>query len=165
MARLSLLLTLPVLWGCAPAPAGDVTRASGLPAPAISTCQAEGITPAVLETVTEQAVEVPAMTAPDGTVLRPAQFRSVTSTRIVTPREITRFETPCALQRRDPDFVMQVQRALQVRGLYDGPVSGDYDRATQAAVAAFQAEEALESAELSTASAQRLGLVVLGRDA
>ncbi|MDB2407580.1 peptidoglycan-binding protein [Jannaschia sp.] len=165
MARFLLFLALPLLAACVAPPLEEVTRAPGPPNGITSACQAKGVTPAVLETVTEQQLEIPAMTVPDGTVLRPAQFRTVTSTRIVTPREVTWFETPCALERRDPDFVMQVQRALSVRSLYDGPISGIYDRATQATVASLQAERGLESGELSTETAKTLGLVALGRDA
>lgn len=164
MAR-RILPILPLLAACAAAPPGDVTRGAGPPGPVAGRCHAEGVSPAVLETVTEQVVEAPPMVTPDGTVLRPARFRTLTTTRIVTPREITRFQTPCPLQRGEPDFVMQVQRALAARGLYAGPVHGAYDRATRAAVAAFQAERGLESGVLSIDSARAMGLVALGRGA
>ncbi len=75
-----------------------------------------------------------------------------------------RFETPCALKAGEADFVSQVQRALAARGLYDGAISGQYDRPTRAAVRAYQAEDGPDSGMLSIASAKRLGLVALGRD-
>ncbi|WP_245749191.1 peptidoglycan-binding domain-containing protein [Jannaschia pohangensis] len=74
------------------------------------------------------------------------------------------FETPCALRAGSRDFIEQIQRALAARDFYDGEITGIYDTATRAAVAAYQSEQGLESATLSTESAKALGLVALGRD-
>ena len=128
-------------------------------------CHARGVTPAIIETVTEQVIEAPGADAPRGAPAEPARYRTVTSTRIVRPRGVNWFETPCPLREGDPDFIAQIQRALAARGLYDGPVSGDYDARTRAAVRAYQAPSGLESGTLSSASARELGLVALGREA
>ncbi|MEM7488397.1 MAG: peptidoglycan-binding domain-containing protein [Pseudomonadota bacterium] len=163
MIRTLTLLTL--LAACSAAPPEGATGGVGPPDAVPGACYARGVTPAIIETVTEQRREADAVRAADGTVLAPARFRTVTSTRIVRARREDWFETPCALRDGNADFVMQVQRALQARGLYDGLVHGRYDRPTRVAVAAYQAEAGLvESGTLSTEAAQRLGLVALGRD-
>lgn len=160
--RLSVL-GLIALPACMPTLPEPVTRALGPPDARPGACYARGFTPAVLETVTEQVVEAEAIRAGDGRILQPAQFRTITTTRIVQERETTWFETPCALRRQDPDFVMQIQRALQVRGLYEGPIHGFYDVPTRAAVQRFQDASGVESGTLSIESAKALGLVALGR--
>lgn len=144
--------------GAAPGPgAGPEGAAPG-------TCHARGITPARLETVTEQRQEAPARLNPDGSVRTPARFRTVTSTRILRPRTEDWFETPCALRAGDAAFIAQVQRALAARDLFAGEVNGLYDGPTRVAVRRFQTPRGLESGTLSMASAKALGLVALGRD-
>lgn len=161
MARTLPLLALPVLGACLAEPDWEVTRDRTALTPLVETCHAEAVTPATLETVTERVVVIPAMTLPDGTVLRESRYITQSRTEIVEPRIVTRVQSPCALQARDPDFVMQVQRALAVRGLYDGPISGFYDTPTRAAVAAYQETLGLMGEELSTEAALTLGLVAL----
>jgi hypothetical protein len=163
--RLPLLAATALLVaGCGGSPPQAVARQSGPPERVSGLCYAKGVTPAVFETVTEHVIEAPEMRAPDGTLLSPARFRTVTATRLVSAREVSWFETPCALERREAGFVAQVQRALAVRGLYDGPAHGAYDQATRRAVEAFQAPRGIESGILSTEAAQALGLVALGRE-
>ncbi len=141
-----------------------VTRMLGPLDAAPGSCHARGVTPAILETVTQQVQEAPEVRDAYGTLIEPARFRTLTTTQIVRPRAERWFETPCALRRGDPEFVRQIQRALAVRGLYDGPVHGLYDVPTRAAVRSFQQERGLESGTLSTDAAKALGLVALGRD-
>ncbi|MEM6376010.1 MAG: peptidoglycan-binding domain-containing protein, partial [Pseudomonadota bacterium] len=62
-----------------------------------------------------------------------------------------------------PDFVASVQRALAARGFFTGPVTGELDPESRAAIAAYQAEQGLESDALSLAAARRLGLVAVER--
>lgn len=169
MPRLSiLLLVILALTACDPAPIrseiDNVRNRFGPPDPIPGACYARGITPAILETVTSQVQEAPAVLAPDGRVISPARFRTETSTRIVEPRGENWFQIPCALRDRDPDFIMQIQRALQARGFYDGDINGFYDVPTRTAVRAFQDQRGLESGTLSTESAIALGLVAVGRD-
>lgn len=167
MIRTVLLLLLGGLSACAAAVPEPVMRATQVLGPldaAPGSCHARGITPAILETVTQQVQEAPELRGPDGRVTQPASFRTLTSTRIVRERGEHWFETPCAIRRGEPDFVQQVQRALQVRGLYEGEVHGLYDVPTRAAVQAYQNTRGLESGTLSMESAQALGLIELGRD-
>ena len=132
------------------------------PGAAPGTCWGKDVTPAVIETVTEQVVLQPAEVRDDGTVLEPAVYKTETRQAIVQERRVTWFETPCA-SAQTPDFVASVQRALKVRGLYRGPVTGTMDARTRAAVRAYQKPEGLDSGILSLAAARRLGLVAVER--
>lgn len=163
MIRVTLLL-IGGLAACGTGVANPVVRALGPADAAPGTCHARGITPAILETVTQQVQEAPEVRDAAGTVTQPARFRTLTSIRIVRDRGEHWFETPCALRRSDADFVRQVQRALAARGFYGGEINGLYDVPTRAAVRAFQEARGLESGTLSMASAQALGLIELGRD-
>lgn len=128
------------------------------------TCEARGASPAVFETITRQEQIVGEQRRADGTVAAPARFRTVTETRTLRDRTERTFPTPCRLRDGDPDFIAQIQRALQARGLFRGPITGVYDTGTRTAVQAFQeATEGLESGTLSLASARRLGLVAVER--
>ena len=126
------------------------------PGAAPGTCWGKIVTPAIIETVTEQVMVTPAEAPADGTPA-PATFETETRQQIVTERQVTWFETPC---RADlpPDFIASLQRALKARSLYRGPVSGTANAQTRAAVRAFQREDGLDSGMLSLASARKLGL-------
>ena len=56
-----------------------------------------------------------------------------------------------------------VQRALSVRGLYRGPITGQMDSPTRAAIRKFQKPQGLDSGILSTAAARKLGLIAMER--
>lgn len=164
MIRPFLLTLLAGLAACAQTGAEPVTRSAGPVDAAPGSCHARGSTPAILETVTKQVQEAAQTRTRDGTVVRPASFRTLTATRIVQDRGEHWFETPCALRREDPDFIRQVQRAMAARSLYAGRIHGTYDAPTRRAVRAYQTPRGLKSGTLSMASAQALGLVALGRD-
>lgn len=105
----------------------------------------------------------PAEVLADGTVLSPAIYKTETRQAVVKERREIWFETPCAAQMT-PDFIATLQRALQVRSLYRGPITGEMDKRTRAAVRKYQQPEGLDSGILSLASARRLGLVAVSRD-
>lgn len=154
-----------VLAACAPSapavgrfdePAVDATGAD-IPAGADpDACYGRDVRPAVIETVTERmpvaAVRPQAATA----------YRVVRRERIVRERQDLWFRTPCP-DAMTPDFVAALQRALAVRGHFDGPATGTADAATARAVRAFQRETGLDSSVLSIAAAKRLGLVAYDR--
>jgi len=127
------------------------------------TCWGKHVSPAVIETVTEQILMQPAEIHADGTVTRPAIYKTETVQRIVRERRETWFETPCAGDQT-PEFLASLQRALAVRGLYHGPVSGQMDARTRAAVRRFQKPQGLDSGILSLAAARKLGLVAVDLD-
>ncbi len=156
--------TLAMVAACVPADPEPVNRMSAPQETGPEVCVARIVTPAILETVTDVLMVDPPEQASDGTQVAPGQFRTQTYTKVVAPRRETPFEAPCPVTQEDPDFVMQVQRALAVRGLYAGPVHGLYDVPTRAAVEAFQTPLGYESGTLSTEAAKVLGLVALGRD-
>ncbi|AMY69970.1 peptidoglycan-binding domain-containing protein [Frigidibacter mobilis] len=169
------LVAIWALAGCGPSPvpAPDiaqsyapeiVTRPLGSQAPGgpRDACWGRQITPALIETVTEQVVDRPAALAADGKVLRPASYRSVTRQAIVRERAELWFRTPCPAEM-SPDLIATAQRALAARGLFHGQVTGEMDAPTGRAVRRFQAERGLDSPVLSLAAARDLGLIAVGR--
>lgn len=126
-------------------------------------CFGRDVQPAVIETVTAQELERPATFAPDGSQLSPAVFRTVTRQQIIRERQEVDFETICP-PAYTPAFVESLQRALAVRGFYEGPVNGVMDVATGRAVQDFQRRDGPDSPLLSIGAARRLGLVRLSPD-
>ncbi|MDT8856733.1 peptidoglycan-binding domain-containing protein [Paracoccaceae bacterium Fryx2] len=121
-------------------------------------CWASDVTPAVIETVTEQVVVTPETRGPDGRVLIPASYRTVTQQRILQDRETVWFHTPCPAALT-VDFIATLQRALKARGYYLLPLTGMMDAATREAVRRFQQPLGLDSPQLSLAAARDLGIV------
>lgn len=127
-------------------------------------CFANDVTPAVIQTVTLQEIDTPEERAADGTILRPATFRTVTRQNIVQERQVIEVETICP-PAYTPDFVATLQRALTVRGYYQGPINGILDTATTSAVRRYQGRNGDEINVLTIQTARDLGLVALDRDA
>ena len=157
-------LALAVLAACGPGGMETVARLDqevpeGAPP---GTCWGKEITPAVIETVTRHVEAVPAQLNPDGSTAAPPVYRTETVQEIVSPRAERWFETPCP-DRMTPDFVASLQRALAARKLYSGPVSGQVDPATRAAVRAYQTPLGVASGTLSLKAALKLGLVAAPR--
>ncbi|WP_101065395.1 peptidoglycan-binding domain-containing protein [Roseovarius salinarum] len=138
------------------------TTAEAPPGAAPGTCWGKVVTPAVVETVTEQVLVQPAQVMDDGTVTEPATFRTETRQAIVQERKVDWFQTPCP-NVQTPDFVDSLQRALRARGHYRGPVTGEMDARTRAAVRRYQTPEGPDSGILSLDAARRLGLVAVPR--
>lgn len=138
---------------------GNGLAPPGAPA---GTCWGKIPTPAVVETVTEQVLVTPAKTNADGSIATLPTYRTESRQQIVTPRTDRWFEIPCP-----PDFTVEfvstLQRALQARGLYTGPVHGNLDAATRRAVLAVQSAEGLHSDVLSIDTARMLGIVAVPR--
>lgn len=133
------------------------------PGAAPGSCWGKQITPAVVQTVTDQVLVQPAEIGGDGRVMAPAIYRTETRQDILRQRHETWFETPCAATLT-PDFIATLQRALAARGHYTGPIDGEMSARTRAAVRAWQAPEGLDSGILSLAAARRLGLIQVTRD-
>lgn len=115
------------------------------------TCWARQDKPAVIETVTEQRIrEVPGA-AP--------LYSTVTTQRIASPRETRWIEVACAGDL-PPDYIASLQRALQARGHFAGPVNGVMDAQTGAAIRAYnRATGGPDAPVLPLAAARALGLV------
>ena len=144
----------------------EIVRAEDAGAPPNArpgSCWGRDVTPAVVETVSEQIMVQPPEVLADGTVIAPGIFRTETQQRIVQERRELWFETPCA-EVWTEDFTASVQRALKVRGLFFGTVTGQQDARTRAAIRRYQSAGGLNSAILSMESARRLGLVAVARD-
>lgn len=67
------------------------------------------------------------------------------------------FRVPCP-ENVTEVFVASLQRALQVRDYYHGPITGRPDSATRDAVRAFQRANGFDSPILTLETAQKLGL-------
>jgi hypothetical protein len=149
-----LFLILPL---CACLPAVDTPPAAPRKT---SQCTSKMVTPAIIETVTQQIVVKPAQVDQAGNTLRPATYRTKTSQKIVRPRQTTEFAVLCASEQT-PELITNLQRALAVRGVYNGPITGTYDAATSAAVRTYQAkDDGPDTPLLLRSTAQNLGLVI-----
>lgn len=135
----------------------------GPPGAAPGTCWGKNISPATIETVTEQVLVEPAVVGADGVILSPAAYKTETRQSIVRERRKTWFETPCP-EVLTAEFVASLQRALAVRNKYSGPITGQMDTVTRLAVRRFQEPLGLNSALLSLTTARNLGLVAVERD-
>jgi len=162
-ALASAVLTAFMVSGCVQGETvtnGGVVLGNGLAPP--GSCWGKIPTPAVIETITEQVLVTPARTNPDGTIAALPVYREERRQQIVTARTDRWFEIPCP-----PDFTVEfvstLQRALQVRGLYDGDVSGNMDDPTRRAVLAVQSANGLPSDVLSIETARELGIVAVPR--
>lgn len=124
------------------------------------TCWHRNISPAVIETVTDQVLVQAEQRNEQGQVTSPAIFRTVTRQEIVQPRRESWIETPCPDQIT-PGFIASLQRALAVRGYYKGAINGRMDGPTRIALRRYQKEVGLDSSALSLATARQLGLVAV----
>ena len=154
-----------VLAACQPlpdalAPPADLAEAP--PGAPPGTCWGKQVSPAVIETVTEQVRTTPAVTAPDGRTVTPARYATETRQVIVEERRVRWIETPCP-DVQPPDFIASLQRALIARALHTGPVTGRMDARTRKAVRRYQSERGLDSDILALDTARALGLVALPR--
>lgn len=145
--------------------AAEVVRLDrpGPPARPEGACWESDVTPAVIETVTEQVVVTAEKRDADGRVTAPATYRTDTRARIVQDREEVWFRAPCPADIT-VDFVATLQRALKARGYYLLPLSGALDAGTRDAVRRFQADRGLDSPLLSLAAARDLGLLPTSLD-
>ncbi|MFT5346538.1 MAG: hypothetical protein ACI9KS_001745 [Sulfitobacter sp.] len=145
-------------------PEPQILRASdGPPGAHPESCWGRDVSPAVVETVTEQVMIQPAQIADDGKVISPGVYKTETQQRITRERKEQWFETPCP-EAMTAEFVSSVQRALAARDLYSGRINGQMDRSTRRAVRRFQVGEDLDSAILSMAGARKLGLIAVPRE-
>jgi hypothetical protein len=120
-------------------------------------CWASSVTPAVIETITEQILVSEAVLDDAGRTITPAIYETKTHQRMVNDREEVWFRAPCP-EDMTAQFVATLQRALKARGLYALPVTGVADAATAESVRRFQAGLGLDSPILSLAAARALGI-------
>ncbi len=148
-------------------PAGTLLAAelvrTGRPETGAGECWAEELTPAVIETLTEQIEIAPAQPASGGKPAVPASYQSRVQQRILSDRSDVWFLVPCP-EQMTPDTIASLQRALKVRGLYRGVATGEMDAATANAVRRYQAPQGLDSPKLSLTAARQLGLVAYARE-
>ncbi len=164
---------LGLLAGCQGAVLPDVTRMlepevlrthlDGPPGAEPGTCWGRDETPAVIESVTEHTMIQPPEIDDRGTVRKPAIYRTETIQRIVQEREEIWFRAPCD-DELTTEMLATLQRALQARGHYDGPVNGQLTGVTRRAIRAYQRPQGLDSGILSLRAARQLGVVAYDPD-
>jgi putative peptidoglycan binding protein len=125
-------------------------------------CYGKVVVPALIETVTQQLVTRAAVYDDNGALVSPAAYRTETVQRILRERADNWFKAPCPKDQVG-DFTASLQRALKVRGIYFGVVTGKLDMRTRRAIRRYQQPLGLDSATLSLASARKLGLVAIER--
>ncbi|CUH77985.1 hypothetical protein TRM7557_01669 [Tritonibacter multivorans] len=150
-----------VLSACAPVAPSAVGQKAP-PGAHPDTCWSTVIAPARIETISEQVEVTPAVHDANGQILQPATYATETRQEIVSPRRERFFQTPCPMELT-PTYVASLQRALQVRDLYAGPITGTLDAATGRSIRAYQLPLGIDSADLSLEAARKLGLSVLRR--
>lgn len=168
--RLAVFLACAGLAACeaatpaAPAPEPGVLEATrnGPAGAAAGSCWGRTVSPAVIETVTEQVQLQPAKVNPDGSIAKPPVYKTDTRQEIVRARIDNWFETPCP-DVLTPEFNKSLQRALQARSFYRGPITGEMDGATRAAVRRYQKQRGPDSGVLALETARELGLVAVPR--
>ncbi len=121
-------------------------------------CYGRVVTPALIQTVTDQVMVQPPEVLSDGTVTAPAAFRTVTRQEIVRERREVEFEAVCPADMT-PEFIASLQRALTVRGYYSGSITGILDSRTRRAIQAFQGQAGMTSHLLDIRTARELGLI------
>lgn len=134
------------------------------PTPSAEICWARDVIPPVMGRGIGNIVVAPEQRADDGSVLQPAVIRRAETDIVLEPEKPYWFRTPCGADV-DAAFISSVQRALEVRGVFEGPITGTLDAKTNDAIRAYQAAQGLDSAALSLKAAQQLGLANYDLDA
>ncbi|WP_417241517.1 peptidoglycan-binding domain-containing protein [Celeribacter sp.] len=125
-------------------------------------CYGRTVTPAIIESVTEQVLVQPPQIGSDGSISYPAVYRTETRQEIVRERHELWFETLCD-EELTLEFIASVQRALAARNYFSGTATGRMDRPTRAAIRAYQKDQGVDSEVLSLAAARKLGLKAVAR--
>lgn len=128
------------------------------PDPKPGECWASDVTPAIIETITEQKIVSPELRDAAGTLIAPASYSTTTRQNMVQDRTEIWFRAPCP-DLQTAEFLTTLQRALKARGYFLLPLTGVMDPATRQALRRFQAERGLDSPILSLAAAKELGLI------
>jgi len=145
--------------------APDVARLQQVAPPGAEpgTCWGKDVTPAIIETQTQQVLLQPARIGADGKITAQAVYKTETQQEIVRERDETWFRAPCDAVMTI-QFVSSLQRALAARNIYKGPINGELDNRTAKAIRRYQKPKGVNSATLSIAAARELGLLAVDRD-
>ncbi|MFZ3582279.1 peptidoglycan-binding domain-containing protein [Loktanella sp. DJP18] len=143
-------------------PAAIILSVGAIETDAAGRCFARTAAPTQTNIVEETIEVVPELRGPDGAVVNPAVFRTVTRPRTVVTGEGQRFETVCPPVYTEA-FVATLQRSLLIRRAYDGPITGQFDDATRLAVQQFQRADSIDSPLLAVRTARALGILAVTR--
>ncbi|MDP7150199.1 MAG: peptidoglycan-binding protein [Paracoccaceae bacterium] len=145
------VFTAALLTGCTLGLVNDTALTEERPdGAAPGTCWAKQIKPAVIQTSQTQSV----LTGDGGETI----YQTETSQTIVEERQEVWFQVPCRRVMTE-DFIKAVQRALQARAIYRGPITGVLDQRTAKAIGIYQRPLGIDSQVLSLLAAKELGLV------
>jgi hypothetical protein len=145
----------------APEPGVREATTKGPAGAAPGTCWGRTVSPAVIETVTEQVQVQPAQISSTGEIQSLPIYRTETRQKIVSPRVDNWFETPCT-SALTPDVIATLQRALEARGFYGGAIHSELDDATRRAMRAYQISTGgPDSPVLALATARSLGVIAV----
>lgn len=125
-------------------------------------CWASDRIPAMERMVYDERVLREAERDQTGRILREAVVERTPRRLVERAAEERLFAVPCPDQLT-PDLIAALQRALMVRGHFDGSATGVLDTATRAAVRDFQRPQGLDSDILSLDAAWQLGLIAMPR--
>ena len=171
MKQISLVAAALCVAGCSETVSSNIvepklTQVIDAPPPGADpgACWGKTVSPATIETVTQKVLVQPAQISSDGRIQAPPVYRDETRQEVVVPRQEQWFQVPCAADLT-PEFVGSVQRALQARDYYMGPITGEMDARTRRAVRAFQVDQGLDSGVLTVEAARQLGLWAVERAA
>jgi len=144
-----------------PEPGVREATTNGPAGAAPGSCWGRTVSPAVIETVTEQVQVQPAQISSTGEIQSLPIYRTETRQKIVSPRVDNWFETPCT-SALTPDVIATLQRALEARGFYGGAISSQLDDATRSAMRAYQVSTAgPDSPVLALTTARSLGVIAV----
>lgn len=161
-SALGLALALAACQPLPPGPAAPADLAAAPPGAPPGSCWGKEVSPAVIETVTEQVEIAPPSLDATGQPIAPARYATETRQEIVAERAVRWIETPCPAIVT-PAFIASLQRALAARGAYGGPITGVLDPRTRTAIRRHQAQRGLDSDILALETARTLGLVEVPR--
>lgn len=142
----------------APANIDPIFLATAPPDAPSGTCWDKTISPAVIETRTQKTLLRSARISADGQIQAAPIYKTKTIHHVVRPRQEYWFQTLCGAQL-PPDFIASVQRALQARGHFSGPVTSKMDKRTRVAVRRYQQSKGVNSEALALSTARELGLI------
>ena len=96
-------------------------------------CWGKDITPAIIETVTEQVLISEEQRDAAGKITQPASYRSNIHQRMVQDTREVWFRAPCP-DSLTVSFLATLQRALKARGLYTAAITGEMSTETAEAI-------------------------------
>jgi hypothetical protein len=87
----------------------------------------------------------------------PATYQTIEKKRVISAAHLEWYQIICEVNAT-PDLVLRVQQALKDRGFYNGPINGELDDDTGAAIVAYQNQNNLAAGQLTIETVNSLGV-------